>query len=123
LALVLPFLAAILLGTFELGRAIIVKEVLSNAARKGCRTGISPGKDDTAVNADVTAVLTSHNLNAAQATIVTKVNDANVDVKTAQTGDKISVTVSIPYSSTSWLGNVFLTNQSIGSETLSMMRQ
>lgn len=43
LAIVSPFFAIVLVGMFELTRVMIVKEVLDDAARKGCRSGIIPG--------------------------------------------------------------------------------
>lgn len=123
LALVLPLFAAIMLGMFEFGRAVMVKEILSNAARKGARTAALPGRDNATVEADVNAVLSSHGLDTSKATIVTLVNDLSADVKMATAGDKVSVRVSLPFSAASWTKNFLLTNTSLASETLSMMRQ
>jgi Flp pilus assembly protein TadG len=123
LALVLPLFALIVLGMFEMGRAIQVKEVLSNAARKGCRSGALTGANSAAVQNDVRAVLASQGLDTSKATISTLVNDAAADLIAAKPGDKISVQVTLPLSSAAWTGNFILTNQSLGSETLSMMRQ
>jgi len=39
-ALIAPFFVLISLGMFELGRAMMVKTSLSDAASKGCRAGI-----------------------------------------------------------------------------------
>src|SRR5260370_20440128 len=39
-AIVCPILALVLLGMIELCRGTMVKVILSDAARKGCRTGI-----------------------------------------------------------------------------------
>lgn len=43
LAIVSPFFAIVMVGMFELTRVMVVKEVLDDAARKGCRSGIIPG--------------------------------------------------------------------------------
>lgn len=43
-ALILPFLLLIILGTFDLGRAVYSQTVISNAAREGARYGIIPGR-------------------------------------------------------------------------------
>jgi len=43
LAIVSPFFAIVMVGMFELTRVMMVKEILDDAARKGCRSGIIPG--------------------------------------------------------------------------------
>src|ERR1700730_4363941 len=40
MAMLAPLLATIIVGMLECSRGVMVKETLSNAARKGCRTGI-----------------------------------------------------------------------------------
>ena len=42
LALIAPVLAAMLVGIFELGRGLMVKQALNDAARKGCERGTLP---------------------------------------------------------------------------------
>ena len=42
--MVAPFLAIIMMGMIEISRAVMVVEMLDDAARKGCNTGIKPGK-------------------------------------------------------------------------------
>jgi Flp pilus assembly protein TadG len=44
---IVPFLAAVLLGMIELSRAVMAKEVLTNASRRGAATGIKAGKTYT----------------------------------------------------------------------------
>lgn len=45
-ALVLPMLVMIIMGVFDLGRAIYSDTVIGNAAREGARTGIIKTKTD-----------------------------------------------------------------------------
>jgi hypothetical protein len=111
-------------GMVELSRGMMVKEVLSNAARKGCNTGIKPGKTDTDIKSDVNNILTDNGITASAATITilvrgTAYNSANPP----QFGDSISVQVSIPASATSWGTSIILQGQTIESETVVMMRQ
>ena len=119
--------APMLIAMFELGRGILVRQVLSDAARKACRTGILPARGNADIAADAREVLNNNNIDGSAATITVKVNDVVVsgttDAKTAQDGDKISVQVSIPLAKVCWTTKVFLKATNIQSETFVMMRQ
>src|SRR6516162_1061046 len=39
----------LILGTFEIGRALTVQHLLTNAAREGCRVGVLQGKSSTQI--------------------------------------------------------------------------
>src|SRR5438128_1702420 len=54
-AVVVPVFFLIFFGIVEIGRAFMVRGILDNAARAGCRTGILQGKSNT----DVTSAVTS----------------------------------------------------------------
>lgn len=58
-ALVLPLLLVILFGITEFGRAWMTVNILTSAAREGCRLAVVTGPDVAAVNARVTAVCNS----------------------------------------------------------------
>jgi Flp pilus assembly protein TadG len=122
-AVLLPFLAGLATGAFEIGRAIMVRQVLTDAARKGCRTGAWPDADSTAVVNDVNNILTDNGLNPSDATITIQVNGATANANTAHRNDQLSVKVAIPYAKAAWTPLFFLTASSIESETLTMMRQ
>jgi Flp pilus assembly protein TadG len=55
-ALVLPVLLLVLFGITELGRAVMVKNVLTSAAREGARLAIVTDPDKDAVKARVESV-------------------------------------------------------------------
>jgi Flp pilus assembly protein TadG len=55
-ALVLPLLLAVLFGITEFGRAWMTENILTSAAREGCRLAVVTGPDVAAVPAKVTAV-------------------------------------------------------------------
>jgi Flp pilus assembly protein TadG len=121
-ALLLPFFAALIVGMLEMGRAIIVKEILSDAAQKGCRTGALAGKSNTDVTADVNNILsTDKNISGTTTTIL--VNGQAADVGSATTGDQISVKVSVPFANATWTTTFFLSGQTIESEAVVMMKQ
>src|SRR5580704_949958 len=66
LAMVSPLLGMMLLGMFELSRGTMAKETLSDAARKGCRTGIIQGKSNTDIYNDVVNILRDNHYTSAQ---------------------------------------------------------
>jgi len=100
-AVVAPLLFALVLGIIEFGRAMMVLELLNNAARAGCRAGVLNGSSNTDVNSAITTALTGSGVNSPSTTI--DVNGSQADVSTAQTGDTISVTVSVGADAVTWL--------------------
>lgn len=122
-ALVLPFIVFLAIGMIEMGRGLQVKEILSDAARKGCRTGIKPLSSNSTVTTDINTVLTDNNLTSSDATITIQVNGATANVNTAKQNDKISVKVSIPVSKIAWITPLFLPASDIESSTMVMLRQ
>jgi Flp pilus assembly protein TadG len=100
-AVVAPLLFALALGIIEFGRAMMVLELLNNAARAGCRAGVLNGSSNTDVNSAITTALTGSGVNSPSTTI--DVNGSQADVSTSQTGDTISVTVSVGADAVTWL--------------------
>ena len=122
-AVVLPLIALLVTGTFEVGRAIMVRQALNDAARKGCRTGILPGQANAAITGDVNDVLTENSIAPSDATVAIQVNGQTVDARTAQQKDQLSVKVSLPYAKAAWTPLFFFSNTTLESDTLVMMRQ
>ena len=91
----------IVLGIFELGRALMVKHLLTNAARQACRVGILQGKSTSQISAVAVNALTSQGINGDSVTV--QVNDASADASTARSGDEITVLITIPARNVSWL--------------------
>src|SRR5437773_12492070 len=56
-AIVCPILVVVLLGMIELCRGTMVKVMLSDAARKGCRTGIQRDKGNADILADCNNIM------------------------------------------------------------------
>ncbi len=103
MALVLPILFLLTFGAIEFGRAVMVCNVLTSAAREGARSGVLPNGANTHVITAVTEELTAHQLPTASATITVRVNGAVANASTADTGHRVSVSVTMPYSAVSWL--------------------
>ena len=98
MAIILPFLALLICGNCEIGQAMRVEAILSRAARSGCATGSRPACGNADVVRDVESTLAAGGLPAHAASIRILVNDRAADVLSARRNDKISVTVSIPWS-------------------------
>ncbi len=116
-------LAPLAVGMMELGRGLMVKQVLSDAARKGCRTAIWSTGTTATVTADINQVLTDNKITTTDATITILVNGTAADPATSVQGDQISVQVSIPVADVAWIIPNFLPKTDIESDTLVMMRQ
>jgi Flp pilus assembly protein TadG len=137
-----PLFWVLIVGMFEVSRAILVKEILTDAARKACRTAILPGAgwNDVANGAagselydimvtdngfnwsDVTATIVVTDTSGNSTTLTT--GDTNNVLQTASWGYKISVKVAIPASATTWgPGTVFIGSAALESEYVVMMRQ
>jgi Flp pilus assembly protein TadG len=136
-AFVAPILALVLMGMIELCRGIMVKVTLSDAAREGCRTGIQRDMGNAQVIQDCTKVManngfdtTKFNPSGGLGSITISVTDPssgsivnNNESLDAPSGSVVSVQVTIPVSSTTWVPQVFLPSGSLESETMIMMKQ
>jgi hypothetical protein len=132
---VLPLLGLILIGMFELSRGMMAKETLSDAARKGCSTGIQPGKGNTDIYNDVINIMRDNGYDvtkfnpvppgagSAIGSITITLPTGYTDALTAPSGSEIGVKVSIPVSSITWGSTFFLTRSSLESETVIMMKK
>jgi hypothetical protein len=133
-AILSPFLAMVILGMFELGRAMMVKNQLSDAARKACRTGIKRDKGNTDIVNEVDNIMSDDGYTSAQfnppttgainITVTDPNGNALSDSLDAPSGSIVSVQVQIPVSSTTWVPPVFLgSGSTLESETVVMMKQ
>jgi Flp pilus assembly protein TadG len=123
LAVLTPLLVTIVLGTMEMGRAMMAKTILNDAARKACRVGIGPTGSNSTITTEVADVLGDNSIGSNTATITIQVNGQAVDASTSKQNDRISVRVAVPYSQFAWTPPFFLTNTAVESETVVMMRQ
>lgn len=133
MAVILPVLAAIMLGMFELSRALMVKQTLTDAARKGCRTGIIHQYGNVDISNDVTNVMQGNGFDTTKfnpptiGSITITVTDPNgnslSDALDAPPGSTVSVQVSIPVSSFTWGTTFFLSGNVLDSDQIIMMKQ
>lgn len=95
-AIVLPVFLLLMIGLIEFGRAVMIHQILVNAAREGIRTAVIPG----ATNADVTSEVEKWlvTLDAPGRQIAITDEDGNaVDLATVNSRDIVRVSVSVPY--------------------------
>jgi Flp pilus assembly protein TadG len=100
-AVIAPVFFLLILGLIEIGRGLMIKHQLTNAARLGCRVGVVEGRSTNDITNAVVNNLNSQGYNGESATI--QVNDSVSDASTAGAGDEISVIVSVPVANASWL--------------------
>jgi Flp pilus assembly protein TadG len=122
-AVFVPILATLMMGMFEMGRAMNVKDILSDAARKAGRTGILPNKATSDITTEASNILSDNSISTTNMTVTVLVNGAPADASTAQRGDQISVKVSVPAADVLWVSPFFLKSATVESETIVMMRQ
>lgn len=86
------------LGMVEMGRAVMVQQVIANAAREGAREAADDGATATDVTNAVTAYLSNASLPAATVTFPRGAPEDTAG------GDPVEVLVSMPFDQVSWLG-------------------
>jgi Flp pilus assembly protein TadG len=106
----------IVMGVVEVGRALMVQHLLTNAARQGCRVGVLQGKSNDQIQTAVNNTLNGQGISGDSVTVL--VNDGTTDASAAQSGDEITVAVRVPVSAISWIPgtNYLLPNASLTSQ-------
>jgi len=95
-AIVAPLFILLVIGMIELGRGLMVQQVLINASRVGARQAITLG----ATSSEVQSAVTDY----AQSVAVPGVSvSVSPDPAAAPAGTMISVETTVPYSDVSWL--------------------
>ena len=97
MAFVAPIFFLFVLGVVEFTRAMMVQSLLTNAAHLGARAGIIDGAQQSDVTTAVSNYLSAGGI--AGATTSVSPNPPS----SAGYGQFVTVTVSVPYSSVSWL--------------------
>ncbi|REJ67277.1 MAG: pilus assembly protein [Planctomycetota bacterium] len=96
-ALVAPVFFLMVLGMIEIGRAVMVQQVITNASREGARRAVLDG----ATAADVQNFVNTYLTNASLPSGTISFPQGNPE--NAGFGSPVEVRVSIPFSQVSWL--------------------
>jgi Flp pilus assembly protein TadG len=97
-AFVAPVFILLVLGMIEMGRGVMVQQIITNASREGARSAVLDNSTVSGVQTTVKNYLTG-TLGAAASTAAT----VNVTIPAQRYGNAATVSVSIPYSNVSWV--------------------
>lgn len=106
MAVCLPVFLTVMLGMIELGRAIMVGQLVTNAAREGARLAIVDGSTNSQVSDAVKSFLTgAAGVSSGDVTVTITVSGSTSgnQVSSAAPRDLVTVNVSIPFSKVSYL--------------------
>jgi hypothetical protein len=105
----------------EVGRAVMVQQILTNAAREGARQAVLDGSTAAAVNSWLTDTTTGYlpiaGINGATVTI------SPTEPATAKNGDPVTVTVQVQFSNVTWLPSPWFISGSTNLKASSIMRR
>jgi hypothetical protein len=113
-ALVAPLFFTLTLGIFEMARGLMVEQLVTDAARIGCRVGVVESRSTQAITSAGDGFLPGAGITGYATTI--RVNDAVADAVTAQAGDEITVTVSVPTDKISWVPGLLMLQGTISGQ-------
>lgn len=125
MAIVLPILLLALVGIIEFGRAVMVQQIITNAAREGARRGVSSQSTADFIRTRYVIPYVSRALYGGTGEYPTDIGTGNVQVSmTTETASPnadtikglITVTVAVPYDEVDyglgiWLGGTTLSAQ------------
>ncbi|MFT5527356.1 MAG: Flp pilus assembly protein TadG [Pirellulaceae bacterium] len=97
MAIAMPLLIMLIFGMIEIGRALMVQQVLTNASREGARVAVTGGATAETVTAAVEAYANSI-INAEVSVAITPAYPS-----LAASGTPITVEVSVDYVDVGWL--------------------
>ncbi len=117
MAMMLPVFVLSILGIIEIGRAMMLVQVLEDAARTGVRMAILTNTTNAQVTSAVqTLVHNTTNVTTGNITVTIGVKGNNsASLSTAVPGDTISVAVQVPFAAASWVPPNFLNGKTLTS--------
>jgi Flp pilus assembly protein TadG len=95
-AIVAPIFFLVIIGIIEVGRALMVQQVLINASRAGARRAVMLSSSSSAVTSAVTEYTSGVGVSGVSVSV-------SPDPATAAAGTAITVGASVSYSAVSWL--------------------
>jgi Flp pilus assembly protein TadG len=108
-AVILPLFVLLVIGIIEFGRGIMVKQIITNAAREGARRAIIESATESEVKDVVQQYLSGASISGASVTVTP------ASLTSLGLGDPVTVNVSVSFSSVSWTSSPWF----LGGRTLS----
>lgn len=116
-AVVAPLLVTLTFGMIEVGRIVMVKQLMINASREGARLAVLPTSTEEQVRAHVQSELATALISGATITLTPEA------LTSAPSGTPVTVSIAISAASVSWLPKpMFVISQTI-SATTTMRRE
>ena len=117
-AIIAPVFFLLILGMIEIGRGVMVQQIITNASREGARLAVLPGTTSQEVVDRIDGILTSSGINGATTQILGEDGNA-ISPQNATYGEVIKVVVTIPFSSVTWLpgGDKYLAGKDLTAST------
>jgi Flp pilus assembly protein TadG len=101
MAIVMPLFVCMIFAAIESARLGMVSQLITTAAREGCRVAVLDGNTNTQVNNEITAVFNTMGVTGYTTTITPA--DCTTRHASDTPDNTITVTLSVPYSQLSWL--------------------
>ena len=114
-AIIAPLFFLLIMGMIEIGRAVMVQQIITNASREGARLAVLPGENNANVTDRVDSILNNSGISGSTTEILSEF-DGPINIQDAGYGDVIKVKVSVPFSEVSWLPGA---ERYLGGSTLS----
>jgi len=117
MAIITPILFLLVFGMVDLGRAVMVQNLLTNAARDGARAAVLDGASASGIESQVTEYLAASSVNGATAMVLPN------PLTDAELGDPVSVTAQVPFDAISWLPSSIYFRGATLQATVTMRRE
>jgi len=119
MAVVLPFIVTLAFAMTESARMCMVAQLLTNAAREGCRVAVTNGNVSSDVTARVDASLTAANISPS---LVTRTLSPS-PIEATTSSDQISLTLVADFSKVNWFSTPFFYKSTIVTAKVVMLSQ
>lgn len=119
MAVMLPVVALLLMGMLEASRMCVTTQLLTNAAREGCRVASAQGKTSQDVTSRIDATLTAAGITPALVTRTLSPPSIETTVLNAQ----ITLTLSVNFSDVNWFSSPFFFKNTTVSASAAMLSQ
>lgn len=115
-AVVMPVFVLMVFGMIEIGRAVMVQQVLVNASREGARVGVLDGKTDADVRTKVNEYLQAASLPSATAQ---QIEFPQGTPQSVGYGNPVEVKVQLGFGQVSWLATpIYLGGKTLEASTV-----